>query len=224
MFDTRPDQIKLRRKFESRSWKTNENFAVYFNDDKVILANQLQLDEQEIVNYLIDGLDNNILQSQSRMQKFKSAHKMISVFCQLTNADRGIPNSTETETRPVRQQNQRANNVNKKFVSNSSATQDMAGKGNNAVVCGNCFGKGHLTADCKRSKREEKKCFHCNASGHYIKNCPQKESKTSETVGQICKFGEGYKLNITSCKVLNGTEINAILDSGRPISLIKEGL
>lgn len=41
------------------------------------MANKLKLEEKEIVKYLIDGLNNSTLQSQERMQRFKSFNEII---------------------------------------------------------------------------------------------------------------------------------------------------
>ncbi|RLU19040.1 hypothetical protein DMN91_009398 [Ooceraea biroi] len=43
----------LRKTFEARKWETSENFADYFYD-KVVLAEEVPIDEKDMVNYLID--------------------------------------------------------------------------------------------------------------------------------------------------------------------------
>lgn len=60
IFDHRPTRLSLRKKFEDRTWKVSEAFAEYFHE-KLVLANALSLEEEEIIDYVIDGvLDTQI--------------------------------------------------------------------------------------------------------------------------------------------------------------------
>lgn len=71
MYDHRPIRVALRKKFEAREWKTSESFADYFHD-KIILAKDVPIDEEEMVNYLIDGIPNDHLQDLTRMNEFST--------------------------------------------------------------------------------------------------------------------------------------------------------
>ena len=62
MFDNKIDKLAIRRQLERRSWKYDESFACYYHD-KIILANQLLSSNEEIIEYLIDGLNNNLLRT-----------------------------------------------------------------------------------------------------------------------------------------------------------------
>lgn len=48
MFDLRPNKLALRKSFEGRIWQSKESFSDYFHD-KVILANKVSVDDDEIV-------------------------------------------------------------------------------------------------------------------------------------------------------------------------------
>jgi len=61
--------MALRKKFEAREWKPSESFADYFHD-KIVLAKDVLVDEEEMVDYLIDGIPNDHLQNLVRMKEF----------------------------------------------------------------------------------------------------------------------------------------------------------
>lgn len=71
--------MALRKKFEAREWKTSENFADYFHD-KIILAKDVPIDEEEMVDYLIDGIPNDHLQDLARMKEFSTKEEMLRAF------------------------------------------------------------------------------------------------------------------------------------------------
>lgn len=58
MFDLRQSKLSLRKKFEERTWQTNESFTSYFHD-KVILANRVPIADDEVVDYVIDGIPDH---------------------------------------------------------------------------------------------------------------------------------------------------------------------
>lgn len=56
MFDHRPAKMELRRRFEKRSWCNDESFSDYYYD-KVILANRVPVEEDELIDFIIiDGI------------------------------------------------------------------------------------------------------------------------------------------------------------------------
>ncbi|EZA51983.1 hypothetical protein X777_09442 [Ooceraea biroi] len=55
MFYRRPSKIVRRKQFEQRIWKRDETFSSYFHD-KIILANRVPLDNDEIIDYVIEGI------------------------------------------------------------------------------------------------------------------------------------------------------------------------
>lgn len=67
MFDHRPARITLRKNFEKRVWQTAELFSEYFHE-KVTLANQVPIEEEEIVDYLIEGISDMQLRNQAKIQ------------------------------------------------------------------------------------------------------------------------------------------------------------
>jgi len=83
MFDHRSSKMILRKEFERRTWQTGETFNEYFHD-KIILANQISIDEEEIIDYVIDGIPDTRLRDQTKIQRFKSAAELIEAFENIT--------------------------------------------------------------------------------------------------------------------------------------------
>lgn len=54
MFRHRVSKLDLRREFEERIWKRGESLSEYLHD-KVILANKVPVEEEEVMDYLIEG-------------------------------------------------------------------------------------------------------------------------------------------------------------------------
>lgn len=93
MFSCRENRIALMKSFESRKWRRSENFAGYFHD-KILLGNKLQLNEPDLIDYVIKGFDNTVLQSQARIKRFLSLAELLT-----TMADRGLGRKAEAPYR-----------------------------------------------------------------------------------------------------------------------------
>jgi len=66
MFDHKPGKLIQRRKFEERKWKVGETYRGYHHD-KIILGNQLSLGEDELIEYIIDGIPDVRLRDQAQV-------------------------------------------------------------------------------------------------------------------------------------------------------------
>lgn len=71
MFHHRPSRMMLRRKFEERQWKKGETFSEYMHE-KVILGNRIPIEEDEVVEYIVDGIPDPILKNQARVSGLKT--------------------------------------------------------------------------------------------------------------------------------------------------------
>lgn len=67
MFDHRPAKIDLRKEFEKRTWRYDEPFSSYYYD-KVILANRVPIEKEELIDYVIDGIPIEAMRNQARIQ------------------------------------------------------------------------------------------------------------------------------------------------------------
>ena len=66
MFDNRPNRLTLKKKFEERCWKVNETFCDYFHEE-FILAKAVPVAEDELVDYIIDGIQDTNMRNQARI-------------------------------------------------------------------------------------------------------------------------------------------------------------
>ncbi|XP_032689633.1 uncharacterized protein LOC116852956 [Odontomachus brunneus] len=69
MFDQQQSILKWRKQFEERVWKTGESFSAYFHE-KIILANRVPIEEEELTEYLVEGITSTQLRNQARLQQF----------------------------------------------------------------------------------------------------------------------------------------------------------
>lgn len=76
MFDRRDKRLSLRREFEKRTWNVNKTFAEYFHS-KVIMASQVPIDEDETIDYSIDGIPNLTIRHQASVQRFEDKETML---------------------------------------------------------------------------------------------------------------------------------------------------
>jgi len=67
IFDLRLNKLQLRREFGERKWKSFETFIDYLYD-KITMGNLVSISEDELSNYLVDGISDSSLQSQARIQ------------------------------------------------------------------------------------------------------------------------------------------------------------
>ncbi|XP_033217931.1 uncharacterized protein LOC117173458 isoform X1 [Belonocnema kinseyi] len=79
MFDHRPNRLERRRLFEERKWKFNEAFCEYYHK-KLILANQVPVDDEEVVDYILDGMPDLQLRTQARMRCLKTSSELLEGF------------------------------------------------------------------------------------------------------------------------------------------------
>lgn len=60
IFSTKENKLMMRRNFEARKWKYNEPFVDYYND-KIMLSNNIGIDDDELIDPIIDGIPDNQL-------------------------------------------------------------------------------------------------------------------------------------------------------------------
>lgn len=78
-FDGKVAKGELRRNFERRNWKSGESFVTYY-DSKAGLARDVNMDEEELVDGIIEGIPVDNLRMQAKLQSFESAEKVLRVF------------------------------------------------------------------------------------------------------------------------------------------------
>jgi len=83
MYDHRPSKINLRNQFEARTWQSGKTFHDYYHE-KILKANRVPIPEDEILDYIIDGISDSQLRNQARMQNFTSTENLLQAFKKIT--------------------------------------------------------------------------------------------------------------------------------------------
>lgn len=88
MFNHRPNKLARKREFEGRIWKRGEAFGTYVHD-KIILANWVTIEEEDIIDYIVDGITDLNLQDQARIQGFTTTASLLKAFEKITLRPKG---------------------------------------------------------------------------------------------------------------------------------------
>ncbi|XP_046865241.1 uncharacterized protein LOC124459709 isoform X3 [Drosophila willistoni] len=154
-FGEKMSKSQMRRHFEQRNWKFGEKFAVYL-DDKLMLANNINIDEEELLDKVIEGIPDKGLRTQARIQCFANPKQMLAAFAEIHLEDIRRATKDENETG-------RANKL-----------QEMR--------CRRCNIRGHLVKDCNRPDRVPGSCVICGSMEHWAAKCPDRKG-SHETNG-----------------------------------------
>lgn len=227
-FTSRPERVQLMKRFEARRWKQRERFSDYYHD-KLKLGNRLNLSEEDMIAYVIDGFEHRGLQSQARMQDFKSLPELLRIMNNVTQNDVGYSErSNAAPKKPLHRSEQQGTTQGSRQTRSSEEPK-----------CFNCGLAGHRLADCRKPKRERGSCYRCGQHGHFVNQCKSRpentvaaaDSTTPTTSRNDVNIVEGsiaepYILNVsfTVTDKFNVTctySIDALLDTGSPINLLK---
>ena len=83
LFGDKENKLSIRRKFEYRKWQYNEDFITYYND-KVVLAERLRIPEDELIEYVIEGIPDNNLKIHANLQCFQSKSQFLLAFSKIS--------------------------------------------------------------------------------------------------------------------------------------------
>ncbi|XP_025997281.2 uncharacterized protein LOC113005666 [Solenopsis invicta] len=206
MFDHRPSRVALRKKFEERVWRKGETFADYMHQ-KVILGNRLPFDEEELVEYIIDGIPDRGLRNQARIGGLDSRAALMERFERITLWDKRHPGHGEEKS----QFRAKAEKSGESGKSEQKKTTPSVKRN-----CFNCGLPDHFGKDCP-TKENGPKCFKCGERGHIAAKCSEKraEVKDSYVATQVTQ---------TKCKkevTVNGCNIVALIDTGSDLCLMR---
>ncbi|XP_043063827.1 uncharacterized protein LOC122319990 [Drosophila ficusphila] len=149
MFGEKASKLETRRKFEERKWSAGESFGSYV-DDKVMLAQGINVDAEELLSVVIEGIPNIGLRIQAQIQCFDDVKQLKRAF-----ADVGLP---------------------KPYGAKKEATS-LQSKDDNIMRCFNCNARGHWAKDCRKPKREKGSCYACGEMGHFVAQCLKNKTK-----------------------------------------------
>ncbi|XP_036332219.1 obscurin [Rhagoletis pomonella] len=137
VFGTKHSKLSLRRKFEMRKWQQKESFNEYYND-KVMLANLLKLEEEELVEYIIDGIADEQLRIQGYLQCYSNKVQLLQAYSKVKQKIAVVKSSAISVTK------------------------------NADVRCYNCNLLGHYASECQKPAREKGACYACGSKAHRV--------------------------------------------------------
>lgn len=163
MFDQKQSKLSLRKEFEARVWKRNEPFSNYFHE-KLILANRIPVAEDELLDYVIEGITDVQLQNQARIMNFRSKTDLLKAFEKITIVEsRGYDcEKSRDQTRPPFAEK------TKTTVPTRSERHREQPKVRDRV----------RTAIRQKQSVSRRSCFSCNSTEHFIKDCPDRKTFT----------------------------------------------
>jgi len=245
MFDHRPGRLELRRKFEAREWRSGESFADYCHH-KLILGNMIPISDDDIVDYVIDGIPAEPLQNQARMHSFDKIEDLMKAFEKIKlpawkQKPRRDSFSTAESKSHIRSESHPSG-------PSSASQKDDVEKARTSTrrtsKCYQCEGTGHWARDCKYSKtgsNQEEPKGASNRGARQIgsvdsepetsKAAEEEEHTDNDHDAEICFIDANAELRDDFQKDTvfheDGIEpfsTTSRLDTGCPISLIKEQL
>ncbi|XP_015433583.1 PREDICTED: uncharacterized protein LOC107189537 [Dufourea novaeangliae] len=217
MFDHRPRKLALRKQFEDRMWNSREPFSDYVHD-KVIMGNRVPVDDEEMVDYVIEGIPDMMLRNQGKLQNFTCMEEVIHAFEKVSlRRPRRFAESNHTKGAVPESKNGRGTERNDRGTNTRSPPR-----------CFNCQETGHLSKDCTKS-RKSRSCFKCGEEGHFSRDCPK--TKRVPDVQVTCVRTERcededfqrkiqYELGYDNEQF--SFSLKTLFDTGSPISFIKE--
>ncbi|XP_039484795.1 uncharacterized protein LOC120447470 isoform X5 [Drosophila santomea] len=151
VFHGKESKIISRRKFQERKWKPSEDFSTYFKE-KTLLATQIRIDDEELIDNIIEGIPDSLLRQQAHMHCFNSSAQMLHAFAKVS--------------------------LRKPLLSPAGRVKVSFDKEPGSAPpkrCFNCNAVGHFAADCRKPKREYGACYACGSKDHLVYNCTERK-------------------------------------------------
>lgn len=149
MFDQPLGRLERRRQFELRQWRRNETFADYCHE-KLILGNQVPVQQDEVIDYIIEGIPSEQLRNQARMQRFSSIDDLLQSFKRITleTAKRHLGSPESFQRKSV------ADIIpDSKESAKDEESMDKLSTTLKSVKCYECKESGHIARNCLARKR-----------------------------------------------------------------------
>lgn len=169
MFGQRQNRIMIRRKFEACTWKRSETFREYVHE-KVIMGNRIPIAMDEMIEHVIDGIPDNVLQNQAHIQRFTQMESLLEAFEAITLPD-GHTTSSNRSARNGKPAGSKRDGTTNRSKGDSNGERKKITPG--VKRCFNCGARDHIGVDCP-SKDLGVKCFGCGKFGHVASKCPEK--------------------------------------------------
>nr|XP_012232667.1 PREDICTED: uncharacterized protein LOC105678149 [Linepithema humile] len=213
MFYLPPNRIMLRRRFEGRTWQKNETFRDYVHQ-KIILANRISINEEDVVGYVIEGIPDAHLRDLARAHRFPSKESLLLAFEQITLKD----GSHVTTGQKTKFNDDRRKNDKREHTSNvTGEKKEMNDDKKRGMIkrCFNCGSRKHMSVACPEREKGSK-CFECNEYGHVASKCPKKNKAEANCLMTKTKTRKQLK-NVK----INDVLIPAVLDTGSDLTIMR---
>lgn len=198
----------------------------------MILANRVPVAEDELLDYLIEGVMDVRLRNQARLMRFRSRVEMLEAF------ESVVFGREDGRTGLAGRTGWRGGSAGSVAGGESSRsrgverTSTVGGTGQVRARCFRCGESGHVAARCERPPTG-RACYSCGATGHLAARCPGRERPMGAGPlagsAEIALTGasrsvalpEPYVLNVNISAADYSYVGGAVVDSGSPISIIK---
>jgi len=127
------------------------------------MGNRVPIDKEEMLDYVIDGIPDKILQNQARIQRFETMSDLQEAFEKVALSDKNTSKVEKTEKR-------NGNRVNSDFSKKGTTSEEVRDK--RCFICGE---RDHLSDGCPTKERGPK-CFECGERGHIAAKCVVKKT------------------------------------------------
>ncbi|XP_029155916.1 serine/arginine-rich splicing factor RS2Z33-like [Nylanderia fulva] len=138
------------------------------------MGNRVPVDEDELLEHIIDGIPDDTLRDQARIQGFSSTDLLLRAFSKIILRNRNVTGADRQDRRdagPARGERR------ERIVESGDWSGRGGGDGRRgtpgAERCFNCGAREHISANCP-TKNFGSKCFECGKHGHIALKCPKK--------------------------------------------------
>lgn len=238
------DRMKL---LIARYQRKGESTIEYFHD-KARMCRELSLSFFESKQQIVEGFFSRDLCMYLLSRSHSDENQLLTDIVMFTkindsrqarfkNNERPMSYSTLSKPEVITQSSPQS--LSKQPIAKTSNAKPLSNKTKNR--CYNCGSLDHISPSCTQPKRVQGSCFKCGSSEHKITSCPQNQSQLNSTQSNSQhQFGPSNSTMVLQPSdsvtpayvicidiIIAGSCISnilAVVDTGSPISLIKEKL
>ena len=184
--DAFPSTSNIQRTYQKmvdRKKRYEETNEEYFHE-KVSLARKCGMDESNIIEFVIGGIQNENVISALSAREYLSLNELLvslkRIEDRFPSKQRFTPKDKD-KAKYSKNTNETAKNGNDSSMSRPSGSRKPATNEKGQPLCFNCEEYGHISVNCSQPQRR-KRCVKCNKVGHLSAVCPDKHHyKSSNT-------------------------------------------